>query len=226
LASLLCRGWFFRQTSLTPRTISCRACQKGDWQQHKKHCGKSKVSKKLSGTVHDPFWAFPDMPDHLRHVPDIQDGGIPVSSVGFPAPNSQREYSQALQRQLALINADKEADYFLFDDNDCPVRVVLHDMWMKMIFRILRSDILSSSGLNGLGVIAEYLIKVMGRKPGLSRETILSQLEKEYGSDVVPRVAEWERKAVVNGFQGGTFLESMSKGLMAFMPSVMGAGPN
>jgi hypothetical protein len=82
------------------------------------------------------------MPDHLRHVPDVQDGDVPLSSIGFPSPNSQREYSQALQRQLSLINADKEADYFLFDTDDLPVRVVLHDTWMKMAFRIICSDIL------------------------------------------------------------------------------------
>jgi hypothetical protein len=166
------------------------------------------------------------MPDHLRHVPDVQGGGVPVASVGFPAPNSQREYSQALQRQLSLINADKEADYFLFDDDDRPVRVVLHGMWIKMAFRIFRSDILSTSEQNGLGAIAEYLIKVMGQKPGLSRETILRQLQNEYGGDVASKVAEWERKAAENGFEGSTFLENMSRNLMASVPLMMGAGPN
>jgi hypothetical protein len=146
-----------------------------------------------------------------------------LSSIGFPSPNSQREYSQALQRQLSLINADKEADYFLFDTDDLPVRVVLHDTWMKMAFRIIRSDVLSSSEQNGLGAIAEYLIKVMGQKPGLSRETILRQLQNEYGGDVAPKVAEWERKAAENGLEGSTFLESMSRNLMTTIPSVVGA---
>jgi hypothetical protein len=179
------------------------------------------VSKKLPGTVHDPFWAFPEMPDHLRHVPGAQGDGVSVTSIGFPAPNSQREYSQALQRQISLINADKEADYFLFDDDDRPVRVVLHDLWTKMNFRIFRSDILSTSQLNGLEAIAEYLIKVMGQKPGLSREMILNQLQQEYEVDVASKLAAWERKVIENGLEGSTFLESMGRNLMATMPSVI-----
>jgi hypothetical protein len=145
-----------------------------------------------------------------------------MTSIGFAAPNTQLEYSPALQRQVSLINADKVADYFLFDDENRPVRVVLHGTWLKMAFRILRSDILSSTQQRGLEAIAEYLIKVMGQKLGLSRERILEQLEAEYGSGVATKVEEWEKKAAENGMEGSTFLESMSRNLMASMPLLMG----
>jgi hypothetical protein len=210
-------------TCFQPICICYRACQKADWFKHKKHCGKSKVSKKLPGTAQDPFWACPELPEYIRHVPTSPDGDISMSSIGFASPNSEREYSPALQRQVSLLTADKDADYYLCDDEDHLVRVELHDKWMKMIFRILRSDILSTNEQKGLETIAEYLIKIMGHKPGLSRKRILEQLECEYGGDVATKVAEWERKAVENGLEGSTLLESMSRNLMATLPVSMGA---
>lgn len=201
-----------------------RACQQQDWPKHKKHCGKARVAKKLPGTVHDQFWAFPQIPDHLRHVVPTSDGHhVSLRSIGFPSPDTQQEHSPALQRQISLLNADKEADYFLFDEGDHPVRVVLHATWLKTVFRILRSDILSTSRKNGLEAIAEYLIKVMEQKPGLSRERILTQLEGEYGGDIRTKMREWDRRRVENGLEGSSLLEYMSGNLTATMPSVMNA---
>jgi hypothetical protein len=111
-----------------------------DWRNHKKHCGKNNVSRKLPGTAQDPFWACPDVPDHIRHVPIADsDGNVSISSVGFANPDTSHFYSPASHRQVSLITADKEADYFLFDEEDRPVRVVLHDTLTKMAFRIFRS---------------------------------------------------------------------------------------
>jgi hypothetical protein len=94
---------------------------------------------------------------------------------------------------VSLITADKNADYFLFDEEDCPVRFVLHDTSTKIVFWTFRSDVLSSIGHQVLGFIAECLIKMMGQKPGLSRERILEQLGREYGGDIVEKVTKAER---------------------------------
>ncbi|KIM75252.1 hypothetical protein PILCRDRAFT_13796 [Piloderma croceum F 1598] len=196
-----------------------RACQKDDWREHKKHCGKSKVSKKLPGTVNDPFWIFPEMSDHLRHIP-MSAAEKQVTSIGFGNPNTAPAYSPALQRQVSLITADKYADYFLFDEDDCPVRFVLHDTSTKMVFRIVRSGVLSSNEEQWIGFIAECLIKMMGQKPGLSRERILEQLGREYGGDIAEEVAKVERNqrmralAVSNGRAGNTMLEVLSENML------------
>lgn len=190
-----------------------RACQKEDWRKHKKHCGKTKVSKNLPGTARDPFWAHPDVPDHSRNV-SIQDGVVDISSIGFAKPDPAYPHSPALQRQVSLLTGDKHADYFLFDETDRPIRFIVNDMWMRMTFRSLRADLLSGS-YEGLAAIAEYIIKVMAQKPGLSRERILGQLQREYGVDLSTKVAEWEEKAAKNGFEGSTFLEVQSRSTMA-----------
>ena len=199
--------------------MSCRACQKEDWREHKKHCGKSKVSKKLQGTVNDPFWAFPEMLDHLRHIPTSV-AEKEVISLGFGNPNTAPAYSPALQRQVSFITADKDVDYFLLDEDDCPVRFVLRDAWTKMAFRIFRECALSSIERQwiGIGYIAEYLIKMMGQKPGLSRERILEQLGREYGSDIAEEVAKVERMRAVSNGVGSTTLEDVSEN----MPLLMG----
>jgi hypothetical protein len=152
-------------------------------------------------------------------------GNVPVTAIGFGTPDPTRPLSPALQRQMSLLTADKDADYFLFDELDRPIRFMLHDMWTKMMFRILRSGVLSGADREGLEAMAEYLIKAMGQKPGLSRRRILEQLEREYGNGVASKVEEFERKAQVNGYPAGTtFLETMVKNFHSHGAKLMGSG--
>jgi hypothetical protein len=55
--------------------------------------------------------------------------------------------------------------------------------------------------------MAEQMIKEMGQMPGLSRERILGQLEREYEVDIAMKLADFETKGEANGFPGRTFLE-------------------
>jgi hypothetical protein len=191
----------------------CRACQKEDWRTHKKHCGKKKVLKNIEGTAHDPYWRAHNLPEHLRQsTPVMRNGSVDLTTTGFGVPHPSRPHSPALQRQVSLINADHAADYFLFDEMDLPVRVVLHEMWTKMSFRTLRADAMFSAEQQGVEAMAEYLIKVMGNKPGLSKQRILDQFSSEYGKNMTEIMVEWEELAVKNGFPPGTtLLEVMSK---------------
>jgi hypothetical protein len=152
----------------------------------------------------------------------MQDGTVDITSTGFAKPNPARPRSAALQRQVALITARKDVDYFLFDEEDRPIPFVLYNMWIKMSFRRLRGDLLSDD-MKVVGAIAEQLVKDMGRKPGLSRERILGQLEREYGWDIAAKLEAWEKKTVENGFEGSTFLEISSKNTME-MSTRMGVG--
>ena len=167
--------------------------------------------KKLRGTVHDPHWASPELPDHTRQIRYAEDGSVDFSTVGFGLPEHASTYSPALQRQVSLLTADSVTDYFLFDFEDCPVRFVLFEPWMKMAFRALRGDVLS--GEAGLEAMGEYLIKAMGPRPGLGRDRILAQLQREYGGDVATKVAAWEELTVRNGHSGSTYLEVTSRNL-------------
>jgi hypothetical protein len=176
------------------------------------------VSKRLPGTIHDRFWAIPNVPDHCRS--ESMDGSS-IDSNGYGTPHPTRPHSQALQRQLSLITGDKEADYFLFDDLDRPIRFVLYDNWEKMMFRILRAGPMFGSDTQGVEAIAEHLIKVMGNKPGLSRERILAQLNKEYEIDVKSMLLEFKRRGLENGLDPSeTFLEMMSKNYETFIPGL------
>lgn len=142
--------------------------------------------------------------------------------MGFGTPHPSRPHSPALQRQLSLLTADKEAEYFLFDDMDRPVRVAFPDMWTKISFRNLRSGAMFTAAQTGVEAMAEYLIKVMGRAPGLSRATILNQFGKEYGRRTPAKISQFERMAVQNGYEHGvTFLETMSKNMAVTTPRVM-----
>ena len=80
-----------------------------------------------------------------------------------------------------------------------------------MAFRALRGDVLS--GEAGLEAMGEYLIKAMGPRPGLGRDRILAQLQREYGGDVATKVAAWEELTVRNGHSGSTYLEVRSRNL-------------
>jgi hypothetical protein len=69
-----------------------------------------------------------------------------------------------------------------------------------------------SAEQEGVEAMAEYLIKVMGNKPGLSKQRILDQFSSEYGKNMTEIMVEWEGLAVKNGLPPGTtFLEVMSK---------------
>jgi hypothetical protein len=208
-----------------------RACQREDWCNHKKHCGKEKVSKQLPGTANDPCWAFPEMPVHLRSaLPSSQEGNIPVSSMGFVQPNSAHPYSPALQQQIDLLTADTAAEYFLFDEVGQPVRVVLPDLCARMAFRICRAAAWSNSGTKhddggDMAAMAQYLIKVMGVKPGLSRENILEQFTREYGKGAPAVIEKFEKNLVANGHGEETFIEMMSGNMAANFPKIKATRP-
>jgi hypothetical protein len=198
-------------------SASRRACQKEDWRNHKKNCGKKKVSKKLRGTIHDPLWAYPDVPEYMHDAPiESRDGHFDITSAGFPGPNHTRQCSPALQRQISILTADKDADYYLFDEADQPVRIVLYDGWTKLNFRQLRLGAWSDdSHLNSsyMAAIGQYLVKYWGSRPGLSRETILKQFDKEYGEGATAKIEDFEKKSAEKGNGEETFLEEMARGM-------------
>lgn len=55
--------------------------------------------------------------------------------------------------------------------------------------------------------MVEYIIKVMEQRPGLSREKIIAQFEREYENDVVGNLARLPR------IGRGTFLEVTSRNI-------------
>lgn len=170
------------------------------------------------GTIHDPFWFQPGVPDTLRNLPTDSNGNVTMSTLGFGNPAYTPSYSAALQRQVNLLTADKDADYFLFDGLDRPVRFVIHDRPLKMNFRLTRTEVLSSDDPNGVEVLVEYIIKMMGHKPGLSRDRIIAQFSKEYERDVVGKLDYLESTHAGN--PGVTVLESLSRSMTDFVPSV------
>ena len=198
-------------------------CQKEDWGEHKKSCGKQKVTKRLPGTVRDPFWKYPDVPDHLRDIP-VASGGVQVTSIGFGTPHPSRPHNRALQRQVSMLTGDKLVDYFLFDQLECPMGFVILDTWTKISFRILRSDAMFSEERKGIEALAEYLVKKMQGKPGLSRERILAQMSREYDEDMAEKLAAWEKlkQKRESGTPGTTFIEEMSRNLGATLPALEG----
>lgn len=186
-------------------------CQQEDWRNHKKNCGKQKIAKKLPGTIHDPFWFQPDVPDGFRHLGGK--GDLEVTSIGFGDPARTPTYSAALRRQVSLLTADKKADYFLFDEMDRPVRFEITNSMLKTFFRIARTEALSSDKANTVEGLLELIIKVMGQKPGLSRQGIIAQFAKEYERDVARNLAIIERSREGSGL---TTLENMSQAISSF----------
>lgn len=215
---------FFAGASADPPAYS--ECQKEDWPQHKSHCGKQKVSKKLPGTAQDPLWACPNVPDYIRRIPIFPDNMVDVRKIGFADPLVSSTYSPALQRQLSYLEKYPETDYFLFDDKDRPVEVIIKGRFAKMGFRLMRSAVMSKSGKRGeLEAIAEVLIKFMSPCPGLSREQIVDQLQREYGVDreeLEKRLAESAEEAEAKGHPGLTYLEALDDVIKRGVPLVSG----
>jgi hypothetical protein len=205
---------------MTPTRI--RACQRDDWQSHKKNCGKEKIAKKLLGTIHDPSWQYPDVSEFLSPVGITPDGIFPITNLGFGALHPSRSHSPALQRQVALLEGDRDADYYLyialFDHTDHPIRVMIEENSIKMSFRIVRSDAMFHAEPSGFEAMAEYLIKTMADRPGLSRARILVQFESEYGGDMAAKVAAFVAKEIKHGQEpGSTYLERMGAAIMTMV---------
>jgi hypothetical protein len=96
---------------------------------------------------------------------------------------------------------------------------MLYETYIKMCFRMLRSEAMFGAEPSGVEAMAEYLIKTMAGRPGLSRARILAQFEREYGGDMTAKVAAFEAKAVENGYEPGrTFLETMSASMGTMLP--------
>jgi hypothetical protein len=138
---------------------------------------------------------------------------VAITSIGFGTQHSARPFSQALQRQIDLLEGDRIADYFLFDGADRPIRVVLQD-WLKMSFRMTRAEAMFGAKASpSAEALAEYLIKTRANLPGLSRARLLDQFKKEYGNNMRTKIIAFERKSTGRGGLGTTFLESMSKSM-------------
>ncbi|KAG2110270.1 uncharacterized protein F5147DRAFT_689867 [Suillus discolor] len=194
-----------------------QSCQNEDWPVHKKACGKKEVSKGLSGTKDDDLWQFGSgqlgpIADMMRNLPTNQDGTVDIANVGVGPCKGRR--SPAAERQADMLEADKEADYFLFTASNVPVRFVIDDPGAKMVFRINRRMIMTQTADSGLEPMAEYMLKHRSGFPGLSRDVILKQLCAEHGNNTTEKVVEWERKSRERGVSIGTVIESLSKDFM------------
>ncbi|KZP18358.1 hypothetical protein FIBSPDRAFT_745471 [Athelia psychrophila] len=206
------------------------ACQKQDWRRHKKQCGKEKVSKKLRGTIHDPYWAVPDFGDTMKDVPDYIRNSLPpggdsedaaLESMGFGKPHPSLTITPALQRQIDLYTNAKEVDYFVFDELNCPFPFIVDDTWTKITFRNLRAQAISSPDRQGIEPIAEYVIKCMGQREGFSRDLIVGQFEREYGDDLGEKLQNFQSLSIRNGYaEGTTFIEVTSRSLDVTMSKI------
>ncbi|EGO05431.1 hypothetical protein SERLA73DRAFT_174578 [Serpula lacrymans var. lacrymans S7.3] len=192
-----------------------RKCQREDWSRHKNNCGKKRVSKFLPESAGGSSWSFHQTHRLAHDIPISPNGNASLPFSGAGQPHYHR--SPALQLQLAMIERDQDADYFLFSSSHQPIRFAIHDTWTKMVFRLLRQGSVSSANKQGVEAMAEYMIKAMGRMPGLSREIILKQLSAEYGDDTEAKLMEFERKSIENG-TGLTFLEDMSRNMVSMAP--------
>ncbi|KAG2345754.1 hypothetical protein BDR05DRAFT_879581 [Suillus weaverae] len=187
-----------------------QSCQKENWSVHKKACGKKKVTKGLSGTKGDSLWAFSDsdpVANLMRNLPN-KDGRFTLRDIGVNPCKGKR--SPAAERQAEMLEADKDADYFLFTASGKPVRFVIDDLGAKLIFRTNRGVVMTqptdTTGVNALG---EYMLKLMSNYPGLSRDIILKQLCAEFGEDIAEKIVQLERVSQKLGT--GTFIETWLK---------------
>ncbi|KIJ60355.1 hypothetical protein HYDPIDRAFT_117259 [Hydnomerulius pinastri MD-312] len=191
-------------------------CQKADWKTHKPNCGKKRVSKGLPGTAGDSLWMHKDPSvEFVRDLPTNAGGKEMIRAIGI-AP-AQYTRPQALELQVSMLEKDKDADYFLFNTKGEPVRFVIDDLWTKFNFRTIRRTAMAQADNHGSEALGEYMIKVMGKSPGLSRERILTQLVAEYGIEARRKVAVFEKRAAEAG-RGLTFIESYSENIRKVMP--------
>ncbi|RDB25255.1 hypothetical protein Hypma_007371 [Hypsizygus marmoreus] len=118
-------------------------------------------------------------------------------------------------------DGDKDADYFLFDEEERPIRVIVPHPFQRMTFRIMRADALTPKEEQGVEAIGEYLLNNMSNHPGLSRERILAQLGREYGEEMMPRIELFARLTGEVGYAGTTYVEKTGESMAAFHLSRM-----
>ncbi|KAL6304837.1 hypothetical protein BKA93DRAFT_817295 [Sparassis latifolia] len=184
-----------------------RQCQKEDWKKHNQHCGKTVHTNALRGTAGDSLWQFPEIPDIMNDLVPDSDGYYDIATIGVKA-NGEYERSPVLLRQITLIEADKKADYFLFDSRGRAT---------KLMFRVLRGSAMSKADKEGREPTAEYMVKHMSGEPGFSRTHIVRQLSEEFGDNTEEKLEAFERRSAMSGTEL-TFIESMSRGLNAVGP--------
>jgi len=149
-------------------------------------------------------------------------GNASLDSLGFGKPHPSLTVTPALQRQIDLYTNAKGVDYFVFDELNRPFPFIVHDMWAKLSFRNLRADAISSPDRQGVEAVAEYVIKCMGQRAGFSRDLIVGQFEREYGSDLGEKLQRFQSMGIRNGYaEGTTFIEITSKSLGVTMSKVL-----
>ena len=147
-----------------------------------------------------------------------------ITTIGFGTPHPSHPHSPALQRQVALLESDKHADYFLFDDTDRPIRVVFADRNIRTCFRLIRSEAMfGPEPSRNILAMGEQLTKTMADRPGLSKVRIMAQFEREYGKRTADYVAAHLAKG---GHESGrTFVETMSMSIAERLPTMIRLTP-
>jgi hypothetical protein len=88
-----------------------------------------------------------------------------------------------------------------------------------MTFRMLRSDALGAWEKLGVEGMVEYMVKLMGSRPGLGKERIFKQLGREYGANVEKKVEVFV-KTTAKMRTSGTFLENMAGNMKTAAPQL------
>ena len=159
------------------------------------------------------------MPKIMRSTELTPDGErLAFENLGFGTPHPSRPHSSALQRQVSLLEADRHAEYFLFDEEDVPIRFVINDMTIKQLFRSARTLAMFCAEPVCIDQMAEHLVKKMGHAPALSRARILEQLTREYEVDVEAKVMAVEAQMIAEGFDSATsFFERLATRTSQFL---------
>ena len=168
-----------------------------------------------------------DVKDVLEDLPDDIRGSInlprsskrtTVKELGFGDPHPNLTITPALRRQMDLFTNAKDVDYFVFDKLDRPFPFTIDDIWEKFMFRAQRTLVIVSPDRNGMESIAQYVLKFMSQQPGFSRDLILGQFEREYGSDIREKLRAFEKGAEYEG----TVITFMSRSFGAALAKVLG----